>query len=93
VCLAEEDSMTNFYNSSENFMARPSLYRVWVPLHDDGKAPLISIWIDPIMTAFEPEPHRESIEISRANEGELIEDIEDPRRCSVVSAIAFEVAA
>jgi hypothetical protein len=26
------------------------LYRVCVPLHDDGKAPLVSIWIDPALT-------------------------------------------
>jgi hypothetical protein len=32
---------------------RRGLYRVWVPLHDDGKAPLISIWIDPAMTGIE----------------------------------------
>ncbi len=37
-----------------NLIKRTGLYRVWVPLHDDGQAPLISIWIDPMMTAFEP---------------------------------------
>ena len=35
------------------FNERRGLYRVWVPLHDDGKAPLISIWIDPNLRAFE----------------------------------------
>ena len=29
-----------------------SLYRVWVPLRDDGQSPLISIWIDPYLRAF-----------------------------------------
>ena len=45
--------MTNFTDNSKHFTARPRLYRVWVPLHDDGKAPLISIWIDPSLRAFE----------------------------------------
>jgi hypothetical protein len=40
---------TNFPKSNE----RRGLYRVWVALHDDGKAPLISIWIDPDLRAFE----------------------------------------
>jgi hypothetical protein len=33
---------------------RPRLYRVWTPLRDDGTLPLVSIWIDPEMAAFEP---------------------------------------
>lgn len=37
-----------------NLVNRVGLYRVWVPMHDNGQAPLISIWIDPMMTAFEP---------------------------------------
>jgi hypothetical protein len=45
--------MTNFISDAERFTARPGLYRVWVPLRDDGRVPLISIWIDPTMTAFE----------------------------------------
>ena len=32
---------------------RPILYRIWVPLHDDGEVPLVSIWIDPALTAFQ----------------------------------------
>jgi hypothetical protein len=46
--------MTNFKNNSENFTGRPGLYRVWVPLRDDGESPLISIWVDPTFRAFEP---------------------------------------
>jgi hypothetical protein len=44
--------MRTFTDTSWDFATRPSLYRVWVPLHDDGKAPLVSIWIDPALTAF-----------------------------------------
>jgi len=42
--------MTKVPNNSENYAMRPRLYRVWVPLRDDGRAPLVSIWIDLIMT-------------------------------------------
>jgi hypothetical protein len=41
--------MTNW----QDFTTRSNLCRVWVPLHNDGKAPLISIWIDPSLCAFE----------------------------------------
>jgi hypothetical protein len=36
-----------------NFATFSGLYRVWVPLRDDGKSTLISIWIDPSLQAFE----------------------------------------
>jgi hypothetical protein len=85
--------MTNFKNNSENFTGRPGLYRVWVPLRDDGKAPLISIWIDPRMTAFEKQSHDEIIGVSETGAGAIPEDIEDPRRCSAAAAITFGVAA
>jgi hypothetical protein len=45
--------MTNFMTNCQGFTTRSSLYRVWLPLHNDGKAPLISIWIDPSLCAFE----------------------------------------
>jgi len=44
--------MTNFTSNFGNFTTRSGLYRVWVPLRDDGKSPLISIWIDPTLRAF-----------------------------------------
>ena len=44
--------MRTLTDSSWDFAARPSLYRAWVPLHDDWKARLVSIWIDPALTAF-----------------------------------------
>jgi hypothetical protein len=46
--------MRNFANNFEELILHRGPYRVWVPLHDDGKAPLISIWVDPAMSAFEP---------------------------------------
>jgi hypothetical protein len=51
-----EDPMANNVNNTTNvpkFNERRGLYRVWVPLHDDARAPLISIWIDPDLRAFE----------------------------------------
>jgi hypothetical protein len=45
--------MANNTTNFPKFNERRGLYRVWVPLHDDAKAPLISIWIDPDLRAFE----------------------------------------
>jgi hypothetical protein len=56
---------------------RRGLYRVWVPLHDDGKAPLISIWIDPAMTAIELCHRDESGELAAISEDAVSEEIED----------------
>jgi hypothetical protein len=44
--------MRNFTNNSQNFTRRLGLYRVWVSLRDDGRAPLISIWIDRDLAGF-----------------------------------------
>jgi hypothetical protein len=38
-----------------DFATRLSLYRLWVLLHNDGKAPLASIWIDPALATFVPQ--------------------------------------
>jgi hypothetical protein len=40
--------------TSWDFAIRPTLYRIWVPLRDDGAVPLVSIWIDPTLAAFKP---------------------------------------
>jgi hypothetical protein len=56
---------------------RRGLYRVWVPLHDDGKMPLISIWIDSTMTAIELCHRDESGELAAINDGAVSEEIED----------------
>jgi|HubBroStandDraft_6_1064221.scaffolds.fasta_scaffold13476_3 hypothetical protein len=45
--------MTNFTMNGRDFTTHSGLYRVWVPLHPDGKSPLLSIWIDPSRRAFE----------------------------------------
>ena len=47
--------MTDTANFFESANSRRGLYRVWVPLHNDGKGPLICIWIDPSMAGFESE--------------------------------------
>lgn len=67
--------MTNFINNSANFTERRGLYCVWVPAHNDGNAPLISIWIGPRMTAFVP--HQESPELTDVSPDIVSEEIDD----------------
>jgi hypothetical protein len=67
--------MTNFIKNSVNFTERRGLYCVWVPAHNDGNAPLISIWIDPKMAAFDP--CQESRELTGISGGTVSEEIED----------------
>jgi hypothetical protein len=38
----------NLWNSTRG----SNLYRVWVPVHADGGDRLVSLWIDPALTAF-----------------------------------------
>ena len=76
--------MANFTDHFENLTARPGLYRVWVPLRNDGRGPLISIWIDPAMTAFESQPREESIGPSEIGEAAMAEE-EDPKRRGTVA--------
>ena len=85
--------MANFVKNSENFTARSGLYRVWVPLHDDGKVPLVAIWIDPTMSAFEPQPQQETIALPDAKEAVMADELEDPTRCLVGASTAIEVVA
>ena len=72
--------MTQFSNNFANCTTQPGLYRVWVPLHDDGRAPLISIWIDPTMTAFEQQQRLEEIGRSDVSDSVIAEEIEDSMR-------------
>ena len=85
--------MANFTNNFENRAARPGLHRVWMPLHDDGRAPLISIWIDPTMTAFEPQPHQESLECSVIGDTAFSEEVEDSMRCLGVAPVSARTVA
>jgi hypothetical protein len=54
--------MSDFTINWRDFTTRSSLYRVWVPLRDDGKSPLISIWIDSCLRAFDPCGEGETLE-------------------------------
>jgi hypothetical protein len=71
--------MNNFTNNSAKFNDRKGLYCVWVPLHNDGKAPLISIWIDPTMAAFDP--RQNNGELAGISEATTSEEIEDHLEC------------
>lgn len=63
--------MTNLKGNFEGFINHTGLYRVWVPLHNDGQAPLISIWIDPKMSAFEVQAHEDQAAMSGIGEEEI----------------------
>jgi hypothetical protein len=44
--------MFHFIFNRHNSVPRPSLYCVWIRAHEGENAPLISIWIDPTLSAF-----------------------------------------
>jgi len=71
--------MNNFTSNSAKFNDRKGLYCVWVPAHDNGKTPLISIWIDPTMTPFDA--RQQSGELAGISEGVISEEIEDHLSC------------
>ncbi|MGA7624170.1 MAG: hypothetical protein WB630_14795 [Candidatus Acidiferrales bacterium] len=56
--------MTTLDGNLKNFINNTGIYRVWVPLQNDGKPPLISIWMNPKMTAFKSEAQQEPVAIS-----------------------------
>ena len=72
--------MTHFSNNFANFTTRTGLYRVWVPLNDDGRAPLISIWIDPTMSGFRQQQGHEEIGLAGVSDSAIAEEIEDSMR-------------
>jgi hypothetical protein len=87
--------MANRKNNSANLSVRPGLYRVWVPLHDDGKTPLISIWIDPAMKGFERDQHLQGLEDAgscSANGEARADEIDESWRCIRVALFARESA-
>lgn len=54
--------MRNVTNIQDNFEARQSLYCVWIRPSEQPNAPLVSVWIDPAMRAFEGELHKVNCE-------------------------------
>lgn len=45
--------MTVFNLNVTDRKTAPGLYCVWVPVRNDGRTQLISIWVDPKMAVFE----------------------------------------
>jgi len=45
--------MFKLSNSSQTFSAQPNLYCVWIPANEQSDAPLVRVWIDRSMRAFE----------------------------------------
>jgi hypothetical protein len=58
--------MRNTTENLENFATGASLYCVWVPVHDDKGDRLVSIWIDPALTAFKAQMEETTYEIGAA---------------------------
>lgn len=78
--------MTNLKGNFAGFINRTGLYRVWVPVRDDGKGPLVSIWIDPAVTAFEPDARENPASISSIGEKEIAEPSDEYPLCAYGSA-------
>jgi len=78
--------MRNFANNFEELITRRGSYRVWVLLRDDGSAPLVSLWIDPAMRAFESQagdqtlPSAPEQTVASEHGCEPVEETEDPWR-------------
>jgi hypothetical protein len=51
-------------NAAQNFITTPNLYCVWIRANETPGAPLIAVWVDSKMRAFEAE----------GNEGSVIKD-------------------
>jgi hypothetical protein len=79
--------MTNRKDNCAGLINRSGLYRVWVPLHEDGKGPLISIWIDPAVTAFEPDARENPATLSSIGEKEIAEPGDESPLCACGSAL------
>jgi len=84
--------MTHLTKNSQNHLARLGLYCVWIPLRDDGRPPLISIWIHPKMTVLEAKPLQESAGHPGTCEDLMAEEIGDPKRTIAAGAISIDVA-
>jgi hypothetical protein len=78
--------MTNLKGNFAGFINHTGLYRVWVPLRDDGKGPLISIWIDPATTAFELDARENPATVSSIGEKEIAEQIDEDPLCAYDAA-------
>lgn len=78
--------MANLKGNFAGFINRTGLYRVWVPLRDDGKGPLIAIWIDPAVTAFEPEARENPATVSSIGEKESTDQNDEYLLCAYGAA-------
>ena len=62
--------MFNSTSTLLNFANPQGLYRVWIRANEAQDAPLVSIWIDPEMRAFEPQGER-SVRVARRGRARL----------------------
>lgn len=54
----------------KNSVPRPTLYCVWIPAHEGENAPLIRVWIDPLMSAFDSQAHVHEPDLAAARSEE-----------------------
>ena len=61
--------MFDFIFKRGNSVPRPSLYCVWIRAHEGRNAPLIRVWIDPLMSVFDSQAkvHEPDLEAAQAN--------------------------
>jgi len=84
--------MTYLTNNFRSASTRTGLYCVWVPLRDNGRSSLVSIWADSRMTLLESGPLQESTGIAETTEDAVAEETENPDSPSTVSTIGVDSA-
>jgi hypothetical protein len=71
--------MFEFITNGWKRVPRPSLYCIWIRAHEGENAPLIRVWIDPSMTAFDSQAkiHEPDLAEARAEEQIALADQSD----------------
>jgi hypothetical protein len=64
-------------NTSQDFATRQALYCVWIPANETPGAPLVCVWMDSMMRAFECEVEKVEEASSSVNLGPTEEQSEN----------------
>ena len=92
--------MRNVANHNENLDARQSLYCVWIAASEQPNAPLVCVWIEPVMRTFERELQEVSCEASMGpgvaheceNESKGDGVVEEPPLCVHIPVMSASLA-
>jgi hypothetical protein len=76
---AQEENVGIFKNSVQNMISNRGLYRFWLETQEGDITRLVSLWIDPLMKAFEPHDALRAAEIT-ANPAPFSDDEPPPWR-------------